>query len=260
MTDPSSILTFLENAAAVCRTALVDNGLLIGTLFAAGLVGGATHCAGMCAPFVLAQVTAGGCDPGRPLTEFGRLRGAALLPYHLGRMTTYAILGGAAAALAGKLVAITTFRWLAAVLLLTAAVLFLIQSLHGLGRYLRRAGAGLGTFATAGSLAPLLARAARPFLADPDGLRGYALGVVLGFLPCGLLYGALAAAAAAEGPAGGALAMAGFAAGTVPALVGVGFAGHFFARRWSTPARTFASVLMLVDAGILTALAWSVAA
>ena len=41
----------------------------------------------------------------------------------------------------------------------------------------------------------------------PSGWRHYALGVALGFLPCGLLYGALAAAAAAGAAVSGAFAM-----------------------------------------------------
>jgi sulfite exporter TauE/SafE len=31
---------------------------MVGALFLAGLAGGVTHCAGMCAPFVLAQAAA----------------------------------------------------------------------------------------------------------------------------------------------------------------------------------------------------------
>jgi hypothetical protein len=53
---------------------------------------------------------------------------------------------------------------------------------------------------------------------------GYLLGVALGFLPCGFLYAALAAAAATADPLQGALAMLAFGLGTVPALVLVGIA------------------------------------
>jgi uncharacterized protein len=40
-----------------------------------------------------------------------------------------------------------------------------------------------------------LARFVQPLFADPRGFRGWALGLALGFLPCGFLYSALAAAA-----------------------------------------------------------------
>ena len=60
---------------------LRSNAPLVLALFMAGLVGSAGHCAGMCGPFVLAQVGA--------RTQLNRLAGSALLPYHLGRGTTY---------------------------------------------------------------------------------------------------------------------------------------------------------------------------
>ena len=67
---------------------------LYGALFLAGLVGSLTHCAGMCGPFVLTQVGAGlETVPAAKMTEWTRLRGALLIPYHLGRFTTYVLLG-----------------------------------------------------------------------------------------------------------------------------------------------------------------------
>jgi sulfite exporter TauE/SafE len=68
-------------------------------------------------------------------------------------------------------------------------------------------------------------------LAAPQGWRGVALGLLLSALPCGVLYGALAAAAASGSMLAGALAMAAFALGTAPALVGLAAAGRFFGRR-----------------------------
>ena len=68
-------------------TALGASGTaaLAGALFLAGLAGSATHCAGMCGPFVLGQVTAGlVARPG-----LSRLAAGALLPYHLGRAVTH---------------------------------------------------------------------------------------------------------------------------------------------------------------------------
>ena len=93
-------------------------------------------------------------------------------------------------------------------------------------------------------------------LRDPRGWRGYALGVALGFLPCGLLYGALAAAAGAGGPARGALAMAAFTLGTAPALIGVGWVGAFFARRFLPALRAIAAPVMVLNAAVLLVLAW----
>jgi sulfite exporter TauE/SafE len=251
--DQSTILlALLDSGLAHCATVAAANGGLIAALFGAGLVGGLTHCAGMCGPFVLSQVTvrqsAIGADRMR---EFHRLTGAALLPYHLGRATTYVLLGAAAALLAGRLIDGAGWRWLSAGLLLLAALFFLGYALERLGLY--RAVAGLSG---AGWWSRHIGGIARPLFASPQGGRGYLLGMLLGFIPCGLLYGALTAASASGDPVAGALAMAAFAAGTVPALVAVGAFGSLAARRWRTAAAQLGPVLMIVNAGFLTLLAW----
>jgi hypothetical protein len=96
----------------------------------------------------------------------------------------------------------------------------------------------------------------RGLLEAPTGLRGYALGLALGFLPCGFLYGALAAAAGAGSAAGGALAMAGFVVGTAPALLAVGFAGAMAAKRMRAAMGRVAPTLLLFNAGVLFWLGW----
>lgn len=216
-------------------------------LFLVGLVGGFTHCAGMCGPFVLAQVAGNErylCRPG--MGEGRRLRAALLLPYHLGRFTTYALLGALMGGIAGFTVWLSGFHWLPALLLGGAAALFLAQGLAGLPRLL-----GLRGFAPANPLAAPLVRLARPLLDNPRGMRGYALGAALGFLPCGMLYGALTAAAGAGGALQGALAMMAFVAGTVPSLGLVGYVGVFFGRRAPGATRALGVPLMLLNSALL---------
>ncbi len=212
------------------------------TLFVAGLAGGATHCAGMCGPFVVAQVTSG--LAARPTLT--RLSAGALLPYHLGRAVTYVGLGAAAGLVSGVVVHGAGFRPVLVGLLALGAVLMLAQAMAQVAALLPAAPAGL---------ADRVARAAAPLLADPRGARRFLLGLVLGFLPCGLLYGAIAAAAATGSALGAALAMAGFALGTVPALVGVGLAGVFFGRRFLPAARAIAAPMLVVNAVVLGLLA-----
>jgi sulfite exporter TauE/SafE len=211
-------------------------------LFGAGLAGGATHCAGMCGPFVVAQVTSG--LAARPTLT--RLTAGALVPYHLGRAVTYTGLGAAAGFVSGMLVHGAGFRPVVVALLALGAVLMLAQAFAQVATLLPAAPAGL---------ADRVARAAAPLIADPRGGRRFLLGLVLGFLPCGLLYGAIAAAAAAGSALGGAFVMAAFAAGTVPALVGVGLAGAFFGRRFLPAARVIAAPLLVVNAAVLGVLA-----
>jgi sulfite exporter TauE/SafE len=86
-------------------------------------------------------------------------------------------------------------------------------------------------------------------------LRGFPLGLVLGFLPCGFLYAALIAAAATGGALAGGLAMAGFALGTMPALVVVGVLGAGAALRWRRFAVRLAGPVFLANALTLGGLA-----
>lgn len=217
-----------------------------------GLGGSATHCVGMCGPFVVAQagavagVRAMEGAAGRP-AMLARLGGASLLPYHLGRATTYAALGAASAGLVDFVVNLAGFRVLAALLLCLAAAALLARAV---GRSLPVLDALARRFLPSGP-----PRIARGLLDDPRGWRGYALGVALGFLPCGLLYAALAAAAAAGSAAAGAAAMAAFAFGTAPGLLVAGWAGALFARRHARLFAVLSTLAMLASAALLLSMA-----
>jgi sulfite exporter TauE/SafE len=223
--------------AAHCQVALRDNAPLILALFMAGMVGSAGHCAGMCGPFVLAQVGA--------RAGLNRLSGAALLPYHLGRGTTYIALGMLLAAPFGLLSRLEQLRWVPALLLAAAAGLFFFQALRGFGAI--------------GAPAPRFLKHARNLFARPIGMRGYALGALLGFLPCGLLYAALGAAAATADPIAAAMGMLGFVLGTMPMLVVIGWLGHGAAAHWRDLARKAMPVIAAVNAVVLLTMAWRVA-
>lgn len=251
MNDQALLLTLLESGLHQCHVVLDGDGGLLGSLALAGLVGGASHCAGMCGPFVLSQVAARlEVMPLSHMREWHRLTGAALLPYHLGRATTYSVLGGLAAVLTGALTQTSGLHWLSAVLLLAAALFMAALAIPPLKRLLS------GKTGEAGWGSRVLERFARPLFGQPTGWRGFALGLLLGFLPCGLLYGALAAAAASGDPWIGMAGMLAFAAGTWPSLFAVGLFGHLAGYRWRAPVLRYAPFLLVVNAGMLTWLAW----
>ncbi len=241
---------------AACRAAVFDNQGLAVSLAVAGLVGGFGHCAGMCGPFVLAQSTARLADtPAGTMSEMTRLRGALLVPYHLGRMVTYAGLGSVAGVVTGGVGGAVGLRWLSAVLLAVAAVFFLGYGLSRLGIAVPRLAAAAG----GGRISTALSRLARPLFDRPTGLRGFGLGLALGFLPCGMLYGALAAAAASGSALGGGAVMAVFALATAPGLAVVGLAGHFAAGQWRTAATRAGAAVMVMNSGVLAWFAWTAA-
>lgn len=232
-------------------TALGPGGLaaLATALFLAGVAGGFTHCVGMCAPFVLAQ---GAARAERDLSGgvLRRLSGAALVPYHAGRLLGYATLGAVAGLAAGLFATLPGLRWALAGLLAVAATLMLAQAVQRLG-ILLPAWAHLPAL----PMPRALARPVSALMSSPAGWRGVGLGLLLSALPCGLLYAALAAAAASGSALAGALAMAAFAAGTVPALALVALGGRVALRarpRWLVPA---GGALFALNGVVLTGMA-----
>jgi len=103
----------------------------------------------------------------------------------------------------------------------------------------------------------LVTGGARKLFERPVGWRGFGLGLVLGFIPCGLLYAALSTAATLGNPVAGAMGMAAFTVGTVPSLVAVGIAGHVAAGVWRRPALEFSPWLLLANGFVLGGLAVS---
>jgi sulfite exporter TauE/SafE len=209
---------------------------------------------------VLAQVAEGlarrPASAGAPM-GLARLRGGLLLPYHLGRATTYCALGAAAGGASAFVVRSSGFSWVLAAFLVAAAVLFLVQGLRGLGLWF---GGGTRAGGVAGWVGLQLARRLGPLFRNPVGPAGYLLGVALGFLPCGFLYAALATAAGSGGALAGGLAMAAFVAGTVPPLVVVGTLGAAAGAGWTGVMRALAPALYLVNGGLLLLAAWHAAA
>ena len=167
-----------------------------------GLASG-VHCVGMCGGFVAAFSTARVIPIRSPRPAFGRLAA-----FNAGRITTYAALGAASGFLSGKL----AFALGAQTALYVLANMMLVA----VGLHLAGATRFLGFFE---SLARPLWRRIAPLLKIGD---AYVPGLAWGFIPCGLVYAALAAAAFAGSAAGGAAAMAAYGIGTLPWLMAMG--------------------------------------
>jgi len=244
----------LEEVLARCAPAawlpgLADAAGTLGvpaTLALAGLLGGFAHCAGMCGPFVLAQIGAGPA-PARPAERM-------LWPYHLGRATTYTLLGAVAGATSGAFAGATGLRALAVGCLVIGGVGF---ALHGLAGFGLRLGSRESKWSAAWGR--IVARLAAPFFGARSTRGGFALGLILGVLPCGLLWGALAVAAGTGKAEAGALALAAFALGTVPALGLVAWAGCAAASRFRDAFAFVSPALMLANAAFLFYFAWAAA-
>jgi uncharacterized protein len=174
----------------------------IGAAFAFGFLGSLSHCLAMCGGFSV-------------LMGRSRHPHQALGLYHGGRVATYMLLG-VAGGFAGSLVNLsvpalhsmqTGAVWLSAGVMILGglSLLFGRDPAIGGGR-IGKAVQHLASHVLRGK------RSASPLL----------LGLVLGFLPCGLIYSALSFAVLTANPLHGALAMGAFGLGTVPVLFATG--------------------------------------
>ncbi len=189
----------------------------------AGVLGGA-HCLAMCGGFVAAMTaasrSAATLHPARELAT-------RQLPYNVGRVGTYSILGAIAGGAGGAALNAATFVPVQRGLFILANV-FLFALAASIAR--RRDGfAWLQGFGTA-----LFARAlpaVRPLAASQGVPARIALGLVWGLVPCAMTYSVLPIALFAGGPVEGAAVMLAFGLGTLPNLLAAGWViGR--ARRW----------------------------
>jgi sulfite exporter TauE/SafE len=210
---------------------------LFAAVFLMGLIGGATHCMGMCGPFVLTRVlrVAAAQEIGDPLS---RLRAALLPGYHLGRAVTYGGFGAVAGGAAEGFARVTELGWPRAAFVAAAAVLLILGALGGSARLHLP-----GTQHVAARLSRL---------APAPGFVGDLLtGIALGFLPCGLVLAALTASVSAGGALAGALAMMSFAFGTALPLSLLSGAGAVAARRWREMLRRLTLPLLALNLAAL---------
>jgi uncharacterized protein len=218
-----------------------DAVLSIGAALAAGLAGSA-HCAAMCGG-IAAAVGASFPRGGRPAI-------GAALAFNGARLTSYALVGALLAALLGGLAAPAPLPAVALGVRILAALVLAALALRLLtGRDLLGA-ERLGQAFWA-RLRPVFGRAAR---LSPT-LRPAALGLLWGFMPCGLAYSVLLVAAASGSALAGALTMLAFGAGTLPALLGLTLGGAALGARLQRPAlrRTAGCVVLLAAVWTLVA-------
>jgi sulfite exporter TauE/SafE len=185
-------------------------------LLVAGLASG-LHCAGMC----------GGISAGFSLLQKERLW-PRQLAFNFGRIASYATAGAAAGALGSAGAYAATVFPAQAMLFVVSSVFVTLVGIHLTGR-----GLPLPLLEKFGMpvwrrLQPIAARLLRGRGLPP----AFAAGMAWGWLPCGLVYGALLAAVFAGGAAQGALAMAAFGVGTLPWLLVAGVAAARL-RQWA---------------------------
>lgn len=213
---------------------------LIGAVFAASLLG-SLHCAGMCGAFVAFAV---GAPSERRPPEW-----ALHAAYNGGRLATYVALGAVAGALGAAMDNAGAMLGLQRVAAAAAGAMMIG---FGVATLLRTRGVRVPRLRLPAAFERLLGRGHRLASSKPPIVRAGLIGLLTTLLPCGWLYAFVITAAGTGDAALGALTMAVFWAGTLPALIAVG-AG---AKRAAGVFGRFApelTALALVGVGLYTA-------
>ncbi|UXP31420.1 sulfite exporter TauE/SafE family protein [Reichenbachiella agarivorans] len=187
---------------------------------------GSMHCVVMCGPIALTL-------QGQPnLQRFLFTRVA----YNLGRITTYAGLG-VLLGLAGKGIQLADFQQVLSIVLglsmiLLAIALYQRHQINLGSQYLR-------------AINSVFKRSFGRFLQSKNPMSTYLVGLINGFLPCGLVYAALAGALATADISTGAWYMTVFGLGTFPAMLVVSLGGKLLGIKINSQMHKISSLFVL---------------
>jgi sulfite exporter TauE/SafE len=200
---------------------MMTNELILLSAFVAGLVG-SVHCIGMCGGIVgLLTMSL----PDKVRQSYLRLT-PYLLIYNVGRISSYIVAGGLAGFLGEQF-----SQWLPLenprIVAMWVSGLFMIA----LGLYIGAWWQALTLFEKAGNhiwrkIEPL----GRRFLPVKHPLQALGLGLVWGWLPCGLVYSILFLALASNSTWHGGFLMLAFGLGTLPMLLTMGATAQWLTR------------------------------
>jgi sulfite exporter TauE/SafE len=215
------------------------------TIFFVGFLGGFGHCIGMCGGIVLTYTLK--IEENDPLSKpsyWQRIKPQLL--YNLGRITTYTFLGqifGLIGSTLGFILAVRDFQGLLQIFVGLFMIILGIELAGWIPSLSSDSFPGVKTFKQL--TAALFSRVNRKNI--------YILGLVLGFLPCGLVYAAGAKAAASQSLIGGMLTMLAFGLGTFPAMFVTGLTAHLISHRLRRRLYRLAA-LMVIFLGIIAIL------
>jgi uncharacterized protein len=206
------------------------------------------HCIGMCGS-IIGTLTLS-------LSPEIRNNKKLLLPfifnYNFGRITSYTIAG----AIAGIIESLVTMHLGEThghrILQLLSAAIMASAGLYIAGwfprfAYIEKAGTHIWR-----KLEPY----GRKLIPVKNHAQAYLFGMVWGWLPCGLVYAALALAATAGDVSKSALTMLAFGLGTLPAVMGVGIMTHVLTRLSRIQRFKQAIGLFMIGLALLAALPW----
>lgn len=223
--------------------------VLVVSAWLMGLLG-STHCVVMCGGVVAATCSA---VPLRRGTGW-RADLPYILAYNAGRIASYMMAGAMAGGIGASLASLGFVARAQLALRVCAGVLMIT-----VGLYVAGVGAAMRSIERVGEPAwRHIAPVARRLVPVRSPTQALALGLLWGWMPCGLVYAAFASAVTSGSAFGGAMTMLAFGLGTLPTLVAMGSAARALAHaarvRW---VRAVAGVVLVALGVMQTAHAWA---
>jgi sulfite exporter TauE/SafE len=210
-------------------------------VFALGLAA-SLHCVQMCGPIVISYSVS--------LARYGACKREVMLAhlcYNAGRVVTYAALGAVAGAAGSGLGMLGKLAGLASGARLVSGAAMIVTGILMLRALPRR----VLVQVERRTVMAFFSRSIGRLLVSSRALGKFGLGLMLGFLPCGLIYAALLKAVETARPLAGALTMVAFGMGTAAALLAVGLASSFAGLRLGGWGNRVAGASILAAGAIL---------
>jgi len=199
---------------------IIFSGLILGLM-------GSLHCAGMCGPIAIAL-------PLRGDNNFQKVFGGIL--YNLGRTVTYAVIGAVFGLLGQGLEMVGFQQWVAIVMgsLMILSVLFpaMFKNQYSLSN-------------SSFSLITKLKEALKKLFTKRSYKALFLIGILNGYLPCGLVYIAVAGAIGTSNVLYGTLFMILFGLGTLPMLLFISLLGNLASVKFRNRINKFIPVVVV---------------
>jgi sulfite exporter TauE/SafE len=217
------------------------------TMFLTGLTSSFTHCIMMCGPIAMTQMSMRLMHlPKEKMNEWSRMQCAFAIPYYLGKATTYSLLVALMMSLNQAFYDIYTYRVLAGTVFIITGMLFMYSGMNHNFSFIQIKLPFKRYFDK------LISTANRKLSLTPYGIKGFILGMVLGMMPCGIVYAAaLTIVANTINVLVAMVVMFIFGIATIPGLFIISLLGESVMSRFKSLFATFYLVMMLINAYLL---------
>lgn len=196
---------------------------LITLVFITGLTGSFTHCIAMCGPLAIAQTSVRMMNlKSAQMSQAQRVKISFLAPYYFGKATTYCVLGSLLYVFSIQFSDSKIFSWIAALILFATAAFYFCSGVLRDFTFLK-----LTAFKPYKKFHTYIINKTSHLTYQPYGLKGFILGMILGLIPCGLVYSTLITVTAyAPNLLVLNFALFTFGIATIPGLFMVGYLGN----------------------------------